>query len=542
MSDGSLESSHLRFVDWFVDHLYQEGTRQVFGVPGGGTSLDLIDAAKRRGLEMVLTAREDAAVMMAGVAGVLLDSPGIAFTTKGPGIASAANGLASASLDRMSVLVVSETFGPGERDYVSHQVFDQPGLVQPFVRDVDSDVVTADAPSVMAWLAREKSRPNGPAVMFPTSRALQTKVSDAVARDEPAVLGDASMDEALAMLARSRRPLAVVGLEAASVRVAPMLREFLERFRIPALTTYMAGGTVAHDHSSFAGIFTGGAVEQDCVNEADLIVLLGLDPVELIRKPWTYEAPVLDICEHVHTPHYVQPATRISGPLERTVDALLAQAPATSASSWTEDDIRTHRERFVSNMRLGRARGLESDDVVQTVAEAMGQVRRLTVDAGAHMFSACAFWPARHPRDVLISNGLASMGFAIPAGVAAAICDRQRGAVAMTGDGGALMCLGELKTAATLGVKLCVVVFNDACLSLIDIKREERQLPDMGLSWPAPDFAAIAAGFGFRSWRVNNHQELANACAEAAELEGPCLIDARIDASGYQEQLRVLRG
>ena len=79
-------------------------------------------------------------------------------------------------------------------------------------------------------------------------------------------------------------------------------------------------------------------------------------------------------------------------------------------------------------------------------------------------------------------------------------------------------------------------------LSLIDIKREERQLPDMGLSWPAPDFAAIAAGFGFRSWCVNNHQELANACAEAAQLDGPCLIDARIDASGYREQLRVLRG
>ena len=164
----------------------------------------------------------------------------------------------------------------------------------------------------------------------------------------------------------------------------------------------------------------------------------------------------------MHSPHYVQPATRVCGPLERTVDALLAQAPAASASSWTEDDVRAHRERFVSNMRLGRARGLESDDVVQTVAEAMGQVRRLTVDAGAHMFSACAFY-YEHPRDVLISNGLASMGFAIPAGVAAAICDRQRGAVAMTGDGGALMCLGELKTAATLEVKLCVVVFNDAC-------------------------------------------------------------------------------
>jgi len=112
----------------------------------------------------------------------------------------------------------------------------------------------------------------------------------------------------------------------------------------------------------------------------------------------------------------------------------------------------------------------------------------------------------------------------------------------MTGDGGLLMCLGELKTAAALDANLTVVVFNDASLSLIDIKREERQMPDLGLSWDAPDFAQVARGFGFSAWRVDNLDELRIAARAAAKVSGPCLIDVRIDASGYRSQLRRLRG
>jgi len=186
--------------------------------------------------------------------------------------------------------------------------------------------------------------------------------------------------------------------------------------------------------------------------------------------------------------------------------------------------------------------GLTSEVVVHEVGKAFEFKPRLTVDAGAHMFSACAFWQAREPLDVLISNGLASMGFSLPAAIAAALHDQERGAVAMTGDGGLLMCLGELKTAAALNTNLTVVVFNDASLSLIDIKREERQMPDLGLSWDAPDFAQVARGFGFSAWRVDNLDALRIAAKAAATVSGPCLIDVRIDASGYRSQLRQLRG
>ena len=85
-------------------------------------------------------------------------------------------------------------------------------------------------------------------------------------------------------------------------------------------------------------------------------------------------------------------------------------------------------------------------------------------------------------------------------------------------------------------------MFNDGQLSLIDIKREERQMPDLGLSWNRPDFAAVARGFGFQAWRPETPEQLEKACDEAASLSSPRLIDAQIDPSGYLVQMRSLRG
>jgi acetolactate synthase-1/2/3 large subunit len=134
------------------------------------------------------------------------------------------------------------------------------------------------------------------------------------------------------------------------------------------------------------------------------------------------------------------------------------------------------------------------------------------------------------------------MAFALPAGLAAALHDPQRGAVAMTGDGGLMMCMGELVTAAQQQANLTVIVFNDGSLSLIDIKRQEIQLPDLGFSWNRPDFAAAARGFGCTAWRVTDAAELEDALNNAAATSGPCLIDVHLDPDGYIEQMRALRG
>jgi len=544
-----------RFADWLAARLKTAGLTRAFGVPGGGTSLDLMTALRNQDIETVLSAREDAAVMMAGVSGRLANAPGLAFTTKGPGLASATNGLASAVLDRLPALLVAEAFEERELGFLSHQVYDQAGLVASLLPHGRDNVLAANPIAVNTWLAGGPSARLSPAVMLPSAADLERPADpdDDVPTNKPDIAA-ADLDHARRMLRVSRRPVVVVGLEAARPGMAGPIKAFIESLGAAALSTYMAKGCVADDHPAYAGIFTGGAIEQACVDEADLIVLLGLDPVELIRKPWAYQTPVLDICETIYSPHYVVPAQRVVGPLTEILTLLGEQLrePGTN-TNWTTDAIAGHRNRYFQGMQIAAANGLSSSDVVQAAArvftgesgapgDRLCNRPRLAVDAGAHMFSACTFWPAREPLDVLISNGLATMGFAVPAAIAAALHDPTRGAVAMTGDGGFMMCLGELKTASATGAKVCIIVFNDGCLSLIDLKRAERQLPDVGLSWQCPDFAAVASGFGLTAWRVDESAQLGPALQAAAAEKGPSLIDVRIDANGYPQQTRALRG
>lgn len=532
-----------RFVDWLAVELFRRGTRFGFGVPGGGVSLDLMAAAQGAGIRTIVTAREDAAVMMAGVAGRLANAPGLAFSTKGPGLASATNGLASALLDRMPVLFVSENFDADELIYLSHQVFDQQALASGLFGDVaggKAQILPARAQAVAPALDALMTTPQGPMLLLAdpklmTSSAEAHQVAPAFAPG----IDPEGIERARSLIRSARRPVIVAGLESTKPAAAAAVRALTDVLGAPALVTYMAKGVVPDTHPNFAGIFTGGAIEQTTVRAADLIILAGLDPVELIRKPWPYDAPVVDFCEHAHDPHYFEPEARVKGELAVTLASITQHI---GGSDWSPADIQGHREAFLGGMAMTGDDGVTAEAVVREVGQAFAFTPRLTIDAGAHMFSACAFWQACDPLDILISNGLASMGFALPAAVAAALHDPERGAVAMTGDGGLLMCLGELKTAAAMAANLTVVVFNDARLSLIDIKREERQMRDLGLSWEAPDFAQVAQGFGFKAWRADSLEALRSAAAAAAATSGPCLIDARIDASGYRSQLRTLRG
>ncbi|WP_270936677.1 thiamine pyrophosphate-dependent enzyme, partial [Falsiroseomonas oryzae] len=204
-----------------------------------------------------------------------------------------------------------------------------------------------------------------------------------------------------------------------------------------------------------------------------------------------------------------------------------------------------HREAALAALAWAGQGGVAPPDVVriaQQVAREAGRAPRVTVDAGAHMFSATAFWQCEAPRDLLISNGLASMGFALPAGIAAALHEPSRGAIAFTGDGGLMMVAGELATAADTGAKLVTVVFNDGALSLIDIKQQQRQLTPSGVRWARPDFARVAEGFGVKGFVATDPAEYRAALRAAFAHDGPSVVDVHVDPAGYPAQLQAMRG
>jgi acetolactate synthase-1/2/3 large subunit len=266
-------------------------------------------------------------------------------------------------------------------------------------------------------------------------------------------------------------------------------------------------------------------------------VLVGFDPVELIPAAWRYGAPIVELGEVAGLPHYAAPEMSVIGPLGETLARLQG-----SPGEWRAEEIAGLREAMQARLAMAASEGIGPQELVEAVRGVAPAKARLTVDAGAHMIPVMNGWPAQASGDVLISDGLSTMGLALPGAIAAALHEPDRPVLALTGDGGLTMGLGELATAGRLGLDLTVVVFNDAALSLIEIKREARQMRSQSLTYPAVDFATVARGLGLRGYRVEERGALQATLAEALAGAGPTLVDVRVDPSGYGELLRALRG
>jgi len=530
----------IRVVDALVDRLLALGVARMFGVPGGGSSLDLIEAASRAGIDFILCRTETAAALMAAVTAELTDVPGVVLTGIGPSAASVVNGVAYATLERAPLIVITDA---DERDdrLPPHQSFDQQALFAPITRgtlrlhadnaDTDLDrliqsTLTDPRGAVHIDLSAKQAR----AQIRSTRESLDSRP-----QKSPAKPSNPTNDMA-ALLSDSARPVLIVGLQARREKVCEKIRQLADRLGCPVLVSYKAKGVIADSNPLFAGSFTGATAESELLSRADLILTLGLDPIEMIPSPWTYEAAVGVLMQGISEAFPFSPKVSLDGDLAANIDSLMKAA---TRSEWSLPEIAKFRLGMREKLALSGTHHT-ADSVIDTLASA-APASRLTVDAGAHMFSAMARWPASLPHDVLKSNGLSTMGFALPAAIASGLVEPDRPVLALSGDGGMLMCLAELSTAARLNIPLTVVVLNDASLSLIDIKQQHLQHPVSGVRYPAVDFATVARGLGCQAWKVAADEPIEEVLTLALSTTGPSLIDVTTNPAGYRDQLAALR-
>ena len=524
------------------------GVRRAFGVPGGASSLDVIDAFAADGIDFVLTHGETAATLMAAVTAELGGAPGVVVTGVGPGAASAVNGIAYAALERAPVLLVTDALAeaaPGH--HALHQRFDQRALFAPLVKGYARPEPGDQPDGIDRLLDAAMAHPAGPVQLDLTTAAATAPATGTAALEakkrrkakKPKEFDLVALAEARALLAEAKRPLIVAGMEARSRAASAALRVLVQSLGCPVMTTYKAKGAVADADPLVVGCFTGASADARCLDRADLLIFFGLDPIELLPGPWRFEGPILALAAHDGYDYPVAPAAALTGPLDRSAVALIEDAQPVG---WSELEIAALRSRLRAGFAMTGLGRRTAEDVVSAVRHAALTRARLTVDSGAHMFSAMGLWQAEEPNDVLKSNGLSTMGFALPAAIAAALEEPARPVIAMTGDGGLHMCLAELATAARLGCRIAVVVFNDSALSLIDIKQQRQQRESQGVRFGDMDHAQVADGLGCRGWRVGATDALAPALAEAFAHDGPVLVDVTVDPEAYTAQYEALRG
>ncbi|MBI4500443.1 MAG: thiamine pyrophosphate-binding protein [Gemmatimonadetes bacterium] len=527
-------------ADLIVARLLQAGVQTLFGMPGGGSNLDLVEAAGRAGLPFVLSHTETAGALMASAQAELTGRPGACLATLGPGVASLVNGSAHASLDRVPLLLLTDAMPASARDY-QHQRLDHVALLSTVTKgsfSIEAD--RADELIKGALLLATTPAPGPVHVDLVPDVARQPATMDASGQEAPIDDQQAAVGIGVSeILAHARRPLVIAGLGVRDSGDADALRRLCERHGIPALVTYKGKGAIPDDHPVFGGVFTNGVMEKPLVEMADLIIGVGLDPIEFLPRPWDYRAPVVLCSRWPLEQHHMSISASLVGELPKTLSAIDECLP--SSSDWQGAEVEAHRRRQRAALNVD-SKGWAPWRAVEAAARALGPDIQVTVDAGAHMFPITALWPVRRPRQMLISNGLSTMGFALPAAIGAALLERTRRVVALMGDGGLLMCLAELATAATEQLKVTVIVFNDRSLSLIRIKQEALGYPPVGVSLDGIDWQSAAATFGVPAWRARNDDEMARCLTEANAGDGPALVEAVIDPSSYAETLRVVRG
>ena len=526
--------------DLIVRRLMDAGVRALFGVPGGGGNLDLIDAAGRAGLPFVLTATETGGALAAVGQAEVTGTPGACLTTLGPGAASVTNGVACAFLDRAPLFVFTDSHATASAGAFEHQQFDHLAVFRPITKWSGRLRPGCAATTIEQAFAASAQLPPGPVHIdcpedFESSAPAANR-ADEDAVDSRAIRGRSQRlrvdRHSCAPPARDRR-----ARRAATCRRGrdPCICSITARFRHWSPTRPRAWSQTTI--RALPACSPTRTIERSLVASSDLIVGIGLDPVELLPRPWPYAQPVVSVCpwrlETRQVPFAAQRVTSIASGVAELESWM-------RSAEWDLDAVR--RQVAEQRRAIDIPGGFTSQHVVQMTAAAWSRSHRVTVDAGAHMVPATMLWPVAEPNGLLISNGLSTMGFALPAAIGAAIADRDRPVVALTGDGGLLMCAAELLTAVREKLRLTIVVFNDASLSLIEIKQQRRGYQPAGVALGPVNWPTLAESFGLTAFSAADEPGMARAIAAATAIDGPSLIDARIDRSNYAATLAAIRG
>lgn len=529
MTTSAARMTTSALADAIAASLAAQGTSHLFGIPGGGSNLDVIGACDARGIRFVLAHTETGAAIMASAHAELTGTVGACIVTRGPGAASAVNGVAQAHQDRQPLLLFCDTVDEASSPRIAHQNIDQRAMFGP-VTKWSTTLGSAEPEQVMRDAIRTATAP--------TPGAVHLDVDPSCDRRDPVPEPSAeagSMSQVGQLVAAAKRPAILVGVGARHHSAA--IRGIVAGTGIPVLMTYKAKGVVPESGPNAAGTFTGARSEAAVLGEADLILALGVDSVELIPNPWTYRAPVVALTEAPDRYRYFDSYAMVVGPLGR----LLKQLPRLN-DSWPVGFAALKRETIDRALLEGKrlAPGIAPWDVVHLVRAAAPGNSIATVDAGAHMLVAMSLWKTEQPGQVLISSGLATMGYSVPAAVGAALARPDTRVYCFVGDGGLQMCLGELETISRLQLPVTLVVFNDRTLSLIKVKQKTRgHGGSAAVQYSQTDFAAVASGMGIRAATVNTEAALREALG--AELPGPQLLDVRVHPDTYRHVIDVVR-
>ena len=525
--------------DLFVECLEAEGVKYVFGIPGEET-LDLNESLHDSSISFIPVRHEQGGAYMADMYGRLTGRAGVCLGTLGPGATNLITAVADAFLDRSPLVALTGQADLERMHKESHQHIDVVSMFKPVVKWN----TRLNAPTVIPEVVRKAFKVAQEPKPGPTHIELPEDVMGEPVEGEPLPTSthtrrlEPSAGELLAaaeLIRDASSPVILAGNGVARAGASSALRELARASGIGVAETFMGKGSL--DYTDVHALGTVGLQSRDYglagFDDADVVVTVGYDLVEHAPSNWNPRRDKKIVCiDSVPSEvdeHFITEIDLV-GDLYHILSQLtveLRHAPHQTPGSRLDDIV------------LGRFEAAKDDDAfpmqppraLWEIRQALGRHDMLISDVGLHKLWIARMFPAYEPNTVLIANGLAGMGIALPTAIAAKLVHPDRKVVTVNGDGGFLMNVQELETAVRLRTPIVNVIWENSQFGSIVWKQDKKFGRHFGTDFTNPDFVKLADAFGMPGWRCESVEDFGRHLRHALSLDLPSVIVVPIDYS-----------
>lgn len=521
-----------------VETLREIGVRHIFGVPSGGW-VDYMEAIRELDdLEFVLVGHEGSAGVMADVCGRITGSPGACFGTFGPGATNLSTGVGGALLDRSPLIALTDEMPDHMLKRTAQMNIDHQALFRPITKRTTR--LHADHVRATIYKAAQVATTERPG---PVHIGLPVGMGARRAPDEdvtplfpvcPSPPDTVLLSEMEKLFEQSRKPILALGLGAVRAGVRSLVLKIAGKHQVPVVITPMAKGIVPEDYPCYVGVLFHALSDHVALThqQADLVIAIGYDPVEFNYEDWLPDAPLITID--------TMPADLDRGQCTLACEIVGDLRPALERLANVEQDRKAWDMGALSERRrkmFERLRPVSENfgpcAALTILREMLPENGVMTCDVGAHTHLIGQQWRTPAPGLQIMTNGWSSMGFGIPAAIAAKLCLPDTPVCSVVGDGGFLMTVGELATAVRLNLHIVVVLLTDNDLALIRIKQQRKGNPSYGTRVRYGESIATKNIFGVPVLEVGDETGYGAALEKAFSMDGPVLVEATVDSSEY---------
>jgi acetolactate synthase-1/2/3 large subunit len=532
-------------ADLIVECLLAEGVEVVFGIPGE-ENMRLTNALDASPIRYVLTRHEQAASFMAEMYGRVTGKAGVVSATLGPGAINLQLGVADATTNSTPLVAISAQVGQFREYKESHQFVDLVSLFAPITQYSASVPSAAAVPEMLrrAFKTAQSERPGAVYLAVPEDVEIEQAAAELKPLPRNVVHPEApsasQVERAAAIVREARNPVLLAGHGAARNHAGAALARFAEHTGVAVATTFHGKGVLPDDHPNSMG--TIGFMRRDYANfgfdQADVIIAVGyelqeFDPVKINPDG---DKEII----HIHRfpaevdAHY-SVAVGIEGDISASLNALREAVPGRRTHTGAAKIRELVADELVRGQQDDRF-PMAPQRIVADTRAALGRDDIVLVDTGAVKMWMARLYPTYAANTCLISNGLSTMGFALPGALGVHLARPDRRVLAVTGDGAFLMHSQEIETAVREHMPLTVLVWEDSGYGLIEWKMRLETGTVSNVRFRNPEITQYAASFGATGYHVSQASDLLPTLRKALDDDGVSIVVAPVD---YAENISL---